>query len=164
MISDWLAFWNSSHSICVDRRYKDVHYQLIAQQIAALVPTPQARVLDYGSGEALRQDWDLRERGRWLVHRSGDGKRRSLGSTETGARVAFPIYEPIIEAVWSENIARRRKSNAGGPKRVRLAYASESFWAVGKRADLSSPTGTERRVLALALDEADHCQGPFLFQ
>jgi SAM-dependent methyltransferase len=56
MSSGWLAFWDSSHSIYVNARHRDVHYALIAQQIAALVPSPQARVLDYGCGEALRAD------------------------------------------------------------------------------------------------------------
>ena len=41
----------------------------------------------------------------WVGYDNGDGKRRSLGSTETGARVALPIFEPIIEAIWSEHIA-----------------------------------------------------------
>jgi SAM-dependent methyltransferase len=53
---NWLAFWDSSHSIYVNARHRDVHYRLIAEQIAALVPSPQARVLDYGSGEALHAD------------------------------------------------------------------------------------------------------------
>jgi len=52
----WLAFWDSPHSIYVNARHRDVHYRLIAQQIAALVASPQARVLDYGSGEALHAD------------------------------------------------------------------------------------------------------------
>jgi SAM-dependent methyltransferase len=56
MSSGWLAFWDSSHSIYVNARHRDVHYSLIAQQIAARVPSPQARVLDYGCGEALRAD------------------------------------------------------------------------------------------------------------
>lgn len=56
MISDWLAFWDSPHSIFVDARHKDAHYRLIAQDIAALVPGPNAHVLDYGSGEALHAD------------------------------------------------------------------------------------------------------------
>jgi SAM-dependent methyltransferase len=56
MSSGWLAFWDSSHSIYVNARHRDVHYSLIAQQIAALVPSPQARVLDYGCGEALHAD------------------------------------------------------------------------------------------------------------
>jgi SAM-dependent methyltransferase len=53
MSSPWLAFWDSSHSIYVNARHRDVHYSVLARQIAALVPSPQARVLDYGCGEAL---------------------------------------------------------------------------------------------------------------
>jgi SAM-dependent methyltransferase len=56
MSSGWLAFWDSAHSIYVNARHRDVHYSLIAQQIAALVSSPQARVLDYGCGEALHAD------------------------------------------------------------------------------------------------------------
>ena len=47
MTSAWLAFWNGSHSIYVSARHKDVHYRLIAEEISALVPNPQAHVLDY---------------------------------------------------------------------------------------------------------------------
>ena len=56
MSSGWLTFWDSSHSIYVNARHRDVHYSLIAQQIAALVPSSRARVLDYGCGEALHAD------------------------------------------------------------------------------------------------------------
>ena len=56
MTAGWLAFWNGSHSIYVNARHRDVHYRLIAQALAALVPSPQARVLDYGCGEALHAD------------------------------------------------------------------------------------------------------------
>jgi SAM-dependent methyltransferase len=56
MSSGWLTFWDSSHSIYVNARHRDIHYSLIAQQIAALVSSPQARVLDYGCGEALHAD------------------------------------------------------------------------------------------------------------
>jgi SAM-dependent methyltransferase len=53
---NWLAFWDSPHSIYVSARHKDVHYRTIAEAIAALVPSHEARVLDYGSGEALHAD------------------------------------------------------------------------------------------------------------
>lgn len=56
MIADWLAFWDKPHAIYVNARHKDVHYRLIAEEIAALVPAPSARVLDYGCGEALRAE------------------------------------------------------------------------------------------------------------
>jgi penicillin-binding protein 1A len=45
----------------------------------------------------------------------GDGKRRSLGSNETGARVALPIFQPIMEAIWAEHIAP--KVPLAGPSR-----------------------------------------------
>ena len=56
MIGDWLAFWDKPHAIYVNARHKDVHYRLIALEIAALVPSPDARVLDYGCGEALHAE------------------------------------------------------------------------------------------------------------
>jgi SAM-dependent methyltransferase len=56
MISNWLSFWDTPHSIYVNARHKDAHYRLIAEEIAALVPSVDARVLDYGCGEALHAD------------------------------------------------------------------------------------------------------------
>jgi SAM-dependent methyltransferase len=56
MNSGWLKFWDGSHSIYVNARHRDVHYRLIARQIAELLPSPRARVLDYGCGEALHAD------------------------------------------------------------------------------------------------------------
>ena len=55
-MSDWRSFWNSEHSIYVNARHKDVHYREIADQIAAFVPAREARVLDYGSGDAVHAD------------------------------------------------------------------------------------------------------------
>jgi SAM-dependent methyltransferase len=55
-MSDWRSFWDSEHSIYVNARHKDVHYQEIADQIATFVPKPSARVLDYGSGDAIHAD------------------------------------------------------------------------------------------------------------
>jgi SAM-dependent methyltransferase len=55
-MSDWRSFWDSEHSIYVNARHKDVHYREIADQIAAFVSSPAARVLDYGSGDAIHAD------------------------------------------------------------------------------------------------------------
>ena len=54
--ASWLGFWDGPHPIYVNARHKDVHYRLIAQAVAKLVPGPSAHVLDYGSGEALYAD------------------------------------------------------------------------------------------------------------
>ena len=55
-LSDWRSFWDSEHSIYVNARHKDVHYHEIADRIAAFVPGPRARVLDFGSGDAIHAD------------------------------------------------------------------------------------------------------------
>jgi penicillin-binding protein 1A len=40
----------------------------------------------------------------WVGYDNGDGTRRSLGGVD-GARVALPIFKPIIEDIWADNIA-----------------------------------------------------------
>ena len=52
----------------------------------------------------------------WVGYDNGDGKRRSLGSTETGARVALPIFEPIINAIWSQNVAPKAPLSGPSPE------------------------------------------------
>jgi len=56
MTAAWLEFWDSSRTTFVNSRHKDVHFRSIANDIAQRVPFPQARVLDYGCGEALHAD------------------------------------------------------------------------------------------------------------
>jgi trans-aconitate methyltransferase len=49
----WRDFWNSDHSIYVNVRHKALHYDRIARDLAAYIPSREATVLDYGCGEAL---------------------------------------------------------------------------------------------------------------
>jgi penicillin-binding protein 1A len=37
----------------------------------------------------------------WVGYDNADGKRRTLGNGQTGAKVAIPIFEPIIQAAWA---------------------------------------------------------------
>ena len=78
MITDWLAFWDHPHFIYVNARHKDVHYRLVAKEIAALVPGPDARVLDYGSGEALHADIVAAVAGELLLCEAAPGVRAGL--------------------------------------------------------------------------------------
>lgn len=50
---DWKAFWDRPNAIYVDERHRAAHYRGIADDLIALVPAPDAAVLDHGSGEAL---------------------------------------------------------------------------------------------------------------
>lgn len=52
-MSDWISFYDFKHSVIyVNARHRDVHYRTIAKDIRAYVPSPEARVIDYGCGEA----------------------------------------------------------------------------------------------------------------
>jgi SAM-dependent methyltransferase len=84
MTSSWLAFWDSSHSIYVNTRHKDVHYRVIAEQIAALVPGPQARVLDYGCGEALHADLVAAASAELMLCEGAPGVRAALAARFAG--------------------------------------------------------------------------------
>jgi membrane carboxypeptidase/penicillin-binding protein len=52
----------------------------------------------------------------WVGYDNGDGKRRSLGTTATGARVALPIFEPILQTIWAEGIAPKALLNGPSPE------------------------------------------------
>ena len=47
MITGWLAFWDKPQSIYVNARHKDVHYRLIAEALAALVPSRTTRTASW---------------------------------------------------------------------------------------------------------------------
>ena len=38
----------------------------------------------------------------WVGYDNADGEHRTLGDGETGAKVAIPIFKPIIQAVWTQ--------------------------------------------------------------
>ncbi len=42
----------------------------------------------------------------WIGYDNSDGKRRTLGGGATGGHVAVPIFEPVMQAVWS-NVAAK---------------------------------------------------------
>jgi membrane carboxypeptidase/penicillin-binding protein len=52
----------------------------------------------------------------WVGYDNGDGKRRSLGPSEDGAKVALPIFQPIIESIWADNIAPKEPLSGPSPE------------------------------------------------
>jgi SAM-dependent methyltransferase len=57
----WREFWNHPHSIYVNERHRLLHYGRIAKDIAALIPSPDSIMLDYGCGEAMSADDTARQ-------------------------------------------------------------------------------------------------------
>jgi SAM-dependent methyltransferase len=104
MSSGWLTFWDSSHSIYVNARHRDVHYSLIAQQIAALVPSPQARVLDYGCGEALHADRVAAAAGELLLCEGAPRVRAGIAARFTGNAKIRAVAPDEIERVADHSL------------------------------------------------------------
>ncbi|MCB8821519.1 class I SAM-dependent methyltransferase [Microvirga rosea] len=53
---NWRDYWNQDTPIYTSERHKLLHYRLVANDIIGLILSPDARVLDYGCGEALFAD------------------------------------------------------------------------------------------------------------
>ena len=49
----WHEFWNGEHAIYVNARHRSLHFEAVAKDVAALIPTPDSIVLDYGCGDAM---------------------------------------------------------------------------------------------------------------
>ena len=62
-MKDWIDFYDSAHSIYVSARHRDLHFQLIADHIAAYLPSSDAVVIDYSCGEALSAGCSARSSG-----------------------------------------------------------------------------------------------------
>src|SRR5207253_2934082 len=50
----------------------------------------------------------------WVGYDNGDGGRRTLGRGQTGAKVALPMFEPIVQAAWELHAP---KTALNGPSR-----------------------------------------------
>jgi SAM-dependent methyltransferase len=49
----WAEYWDADTTVYVSDRHKRVHYEAVARDIVNHLPSPGARVVDYGCGEAL---------------------------------------------------------------------------------------------------------------
>jgi membrane carboxypeptidase/penicillin-binding protein len=69
----------------------------------------------------------------WVGYDNADRKRRSLGSSETGASVALPIFEPIIEAIWARKIAPKVPLSGPSPEAQRRLVDAAIDYQSGDR-------------------------------
>jgi len=71
----------------------------------------------------------------WIGYDNADGKRRTLGGGSTGGGVAVPIFEPVMQAAWS-NVAPKTALAPPSPEAKRLLSC--------KTTALESGEGSER--------------------
>lgn len=76
-MKDWIAFWDSPHSIYVNARHREAHYLKIAEDITRYVPA-NGYVLDYGCGEALHADMPAAIAHRLILCEAAPGVRAKL--------------------------------------------------------------------------------------
>jgi membrane carboxypeptidase/penicillin-binding protein len=62
--------------------------------------------------------------GVWVGYDNADGKRRTLGGGQTGGRVAVPIFDQIVQAVWA-GYAPRMPLNPPSPEARRELVAMQ---------------------------------------
>ncbi len=81
----WVEFYDFKHSVIyVNARHRDVHYRTIAEDIRALVPSPEAQVLDYGCGEATSADLVAAACRRLVMVEAAPNVRAALASRYAG--------------------------------------------------------------------------------
>lgn len=97
-MTTWREFWDSAHSIYVSERHKDVHYRDVAEQLAAFVPHPDARVLDHGSGEAVHADIVAAHAGSLILC--------DAAATVRAANAARFAGNPKIKVISPEDVER----------------------------------------------------------
>jgi SAM-dependent methyltransferase len=83
-MADWISFWDSTHSIYVNARHRDLHYAKIAEEISRYVTSRQATVLDYGCGEALHADVVAAVSGRLIMCEAAPKVREALARRFAG--------------------------------------------------------------------------------
>jgi SAM-dependent methyltransferase len=52
-MDDWIDYYDSTHTIYASKLHRDLHFQVIAKDIAGYISSSDAVVLDYSCGEAL---------------------------------------------------------------------------------------------------------------
>jgi len=94
----WLSFWNGPHSLYVSERHRAVHYARVADDVFALEPTADARILDFGCGEALEAPRIAARVGRLWLAEAADAPRAALQRRLAGV--------PKIEVIAGDAVGR----------------------------------------------------------
>ena len=96
MSRSWLDFWNSAHRIYVSERHRDVHYAKIAEDFIALIPRPDAVVLDWGCGDASAAPRIADHCGRLLLVDAATATRERLTERHRGSeRILVPAPDEL---------------------------------------------------------------------
>lgn len=77
-MNEWIDFYDSTHTIYANARHRDVHFAHIATAIISQIPSGDAVVLDYSSGEADSAGQVAAACGRLILAEPATGIRNRL--------------------------------------------------------------------------------------
>jgi ubiquinone/menaquinone biosynthesis C-methylase UbiE len=89
-MDDWIDYYDSTHTIYASKLHRDLHFQLIAEDIVGYISSPDAVVLDYACGEALSAAEVAKACGQLILAEPAPGVRGRLiarFAPNTGIRV-----------------------------------------------------------------------------
>ena len=138
MEMNWREFWNGTHSIYVNERHRALHYDRIAKDIASLVPSADACVLDYGCGEAesaghcrapLRHALPLR----YGAQRAGATARLRFGRNDKIVVLSSEALEAMTRS-FARCLRRQFRHSIFDPQGIRGAARSGEAQAQADRA------------------------------
>jgi SAM-dependent methyltransferase len=99
---NWRDYWNQDTPIYSGERHKLLHYRLVANDIIRLIPSREAVVLDYGSGEALFADRIAAQCGHLYLSDAAllvrDRLRERLGANPKVTILSPDEVSPLAEA------------------------------------------------------------------
>jgi SAM-dependent methyltransferase len=96
---NWREYWNGPHPIYVNARHRALHFSLIARDIAALIPSRDAVVLDYGCGEADTANELSQRCGKLYLFDTADAVHARLAQKHAGDARILVIDEPGLADV-----------------------------------------------------------------
>ena len=92
----------------------------------------------------------------WVGYDNADHKRRSLGTNATGARVALPVFEPIIQAIWAERVAPKALLSGPSPEAKRLLVDAPIDYYSGNRVEAGNFVEHFRRDAAGQIEDTQY--------
>jgi ubiquinone/menaquinone biosynthesis C-methylase UbiE len=101
---NWRDYWNGPHSIYANERHRTLHFDLIARDIARLIPSPDAVVLDYGCGEADTAKALAAKCGKLYLFDTADTVRARLREKHAGDPKIEVLDESALDAIADESI------------------------------------------------------------
>jgi SAM-dependent methyltransferase len=95
----WRDFFDRDHSIYVNDRHKRLHAEIVAKGVARHIPSPDARVLDYGCGEALGARHVSERCGRLFLYDAAPSVRAKVAAGVVALPNAQVLDEAGVEAL-----------------------------------------------------------------